>query len=159
MTICGYGCARATFSALRASLHPAPSFQLKYHVTPASSQTSFTLRTRHRPSSGLCLFWTFSWNHIQLFHLEGSANGDLFDGLSFLKRKKPDLQKQSTVAYVWQDCIAHLARWMRWESGAFSGSWHSLSLQPLRNHTSDVRRTRMNRMTLCKLKEIIKKTY
>lgn len=56
-------CARATFSALRASLHPAPSFQLKCHVTPASSQTSFTLRTRHLPSSGLCLFWTFAKPH------------------------------------------------------------------------------------------------
>jgi len=38
-------------------------------------------------------FWTFAKPHpasvSRLFHLEGCANGDVFGGLSFLKRKNP----------------------------------------------------------------------
>ncbi len=112
MSICGYGCVCATFSAPRASLHPAPSFQLKCHVTPASSQTSFTLRTRHLPSSGLYLIWTlplldfcktssrfsyFTWRAVQM--------EICLTVYRFWRGKSPICMKQSTVAYVWRDYI------------------------------------------------------
>lgn len=80
------------------ALHPAPSFQLKCHVTAASSQTSFILRTRHLPSPLLDFsrFSYFTW----------SVNGDVFDGVSFLKWKSP-IRKNNLKCHMFEGIISH----------------------------------------------------
>ncbi len=76
-------------------------FSNQFHAEDQAPALIWTLPHLDFTSSGLLQ----NLIPFQLFHLEGSANGDLFDGLSFLKRKKPDLHEQSTVAYVWRDYI------------------------------------------------------
>lgn len=43
---------------------------------------------------------------LQLFHLEGSTNGDVFDGASFLKRKSP-IKTHSLKCHMFEGIISH----------------------------------------------------
>lgn len=98
-------CAQHSARPVRLSIQPT-------HFSSNVTSLLLLLKPVSRWGPGTCPHLDFTSSGLlqnlipfQLFHLEGSANGDLFDGLSFLKRKKPDLQEQSTVAYVWRDYI------------------------------------------------------
>lgn len=147
--ICARNIQRATWVS-----HPAPliSAQMSRHSCFFSNQFQAGDQAPALIWTLAYLFWTFA-------KPDGFQMEICLTFYRLWRGKRPDLNVQSKVAYVWKDYIAHFARWLRWEFGAFYGSPHSLSLQPLRIHTSDFWRRRLNRTTLCKLKETTKKIY